>query len=90
MTDTRSNQVYIAFNALGVGVAYFMLTLSIWLTEVPLATKGFWGMGVFMLTLALVNLVKYRMDDRAGAERLARIEAARTDKLLQEYGTDPA
>ena len=90
MTDTRSNQVYIAFNALGVGVAYFMLTLSIWLTEVPLATKGFWGMGVFMLTLALVNLVKYRMDDRAGAERLARIEAARTDKLLQEYGSDPS
>ena len=90
MTDLKSNHVYIAFNALGVGVAYFMLTLSIWLTEVPLATKGFWGMGVFMLTLALVNLVKYRMDDRAGAERLARIEAAKTDKLLQEYGSDPA
>lgn len=86
----RSNQVYVAFNALGVGVAYFMLTLSIWLTDVPLATKGFWGMGVFMLTLVLVNLVKYRMDDRAGSERLARIEAAKTDKLLQEYGSDPA
>ena len=90
MTDTKSNHVYIAFNALGVGVSYFMLTLSIWLTDVPLATKGFWGMGVFLLTLALVNLVKYRMDERAGAERLARIEAAKTDKLLQEYGSDPA
>ena len=82
----KSTSIYTTFNGIGVATAYGMLALSLWLsTEVPLATKGFWGMGVFLLTLSLVNFVKYRMDERSAADRVALIEAARNEKLLAEY-----
>jgi hypothetical protein len=73
-------------NGLGIAVAYGMLGISLWLsTEVPLATKGFWGMAVLMLTLALVNFVKYRFDDKMSEDRIQRIEDAKNEKLLTDY-----
>lgn len=53
-------------DALGIAVAYFMLGLSIWMAPVDLSTKCFWAIGVFLLTLSLVNFVKYRMEEAAG------------------------
>ena len=85
MTDIKSINIYTQFNALGVATAYGMLALSIWLAPVDLSTKGFWGMGVFLLTLSLVNLVKYRQDARNSEEFQAKLEQARADKLLREY-----
>jgi hypothetical protein len=74
------------FNGAAVVVAYAMLGLSLWLSpDVPLSTKGFWGIGVLLLTLALVNFVKYRFDDRLSEDRITRLEAARNEKLLSEY-----
>ncbi|RED14296.1 hypothetical protein [Pontivivens insulae] len=86
----ESNSIYTLFNLAGVATAYVMLGLSIWLSDVPLSTKGFWGMGVFLLTLSLVNLVKYRIDDRAKADRIRQLEAARDDKLLSEFVSEKA
>lgn len=88
----RSDNTLIMFiNGLGVAVAYGMLGISLWLsTDVPLATKGYWGIGIMMLTLALVNFVKYRFDDRLSEDRLMRIEEARNEKLLEEFVTDKA
>ncbi|MEM1267744.1 MAG: hypothetical protein AAGI50_17195 [Pseudomonadota bacterium] len=83
--NTESNAIYITFNLAGIAVAYGMLGLSIWLAPVDISTKGFWAMGVFLLTLSLVNFVKYRVDDRASREKIARIEAARDEKLLADY-----
>lgn len=77
--------LYTMFNGLGVATAYFMLALSVWLAPVDLSTKGYWGMGVFLLTISLVNLVKYRMDERSAADRIAQIEAAKNEKILAEY-----
>ena len=72
--------------AQGVAVAYGMLGISLWLsTDVPLSTKGFWAMSVMMLTLALVNFVKYRFDDKMSEDRIQRIEDAKNEKLLSEY-----
>lgn len=85
MNDRASIRIYTMFNALGVATAYFMLALSVWLAPVDLSTKGFWGMGVFLLTLALVNLVKYRIDERHVGDRIAQIEAAKNERLLAEY-----
>ena len=83
------NAAIMSFNALGVAIAYGMLALSLWLsTEVPLATKGFWGMGVLLLTLSLVNFVKYRIENRHASDRVARLESARNEKLLSEYVSD--
>jgi hypothetical protein len=83
-----NNTVYIMFNSLGVITAYVMLTLSIWLAPVDLSTKGYWGMGIFLLTVALVNLVKYRLDDRIQAERLYKLETAKNEKIIQDYITE--
>ena len=83
-----NNTVYIMFNSLGVVTAYVMLTLSIWLAPVDLSTKGYWGMGIFLLTVALVNLVKYRLDDRIQAERLYKLETAKNERIIQDYITE--
>ena len=87
MTRNKSDNALIMFvNGAGVAVAYGMLAISLWLsTDVPLATKGFWGMAVLMLTLALVNFVKYRFDEKMSEDRINRIEEARNEKLLSEY-----
>ena len=83
-----NNQIYIMFNGLGVAIAYGMLALSVWLAPVDLSTKGYWGMGVFLLTCALVNLVKYRLDDRVQQERLYKLETAKNEKIIQDYITE--
>ncbi len=87
MLNKNSDNGLIMFvNLLGVGVAYAMLAISLWLsTDVPLSTKGFWAMSVMMLTLALVNFVKYRFDDKMSEDRIQRIEDAKNEKLLSEY-----
>jgi len=86
--STEATRVYTSFNMLGVMTAYGMLGLSMWFTDVPLSTKGFWAMGVFLLTLSLVNFVKYRSDDRASRDRVNQLEAAKTEKMLTDYVSD--
>ena len=90
MSVTKSDNSLIMFvNGAGVAIAYGMLGISLWLsTNVPLATKGFWGMAILMLTLALVNFVKYRFDEKLSADRINRIEEARNEKLLEDYVGD--
>lgn len=92
MAHNRSDNSLIMFvNGAGVAVAYGMLGISLWLSaDVPLATKGFWGMAVLMLTLALVNFVKYRFDEKLSEDRIQRLEDARNEKLLSEYVNDAA
>ncbi len=87
MNSNNNTGIYIFFNAIGVATAYFMLALSVWLAPVDLSTKGYWGMGIFLLTLALVNLVKYRLEDRMQQERLFKLEAAKNEKIVQDYMT---
>jgi hypothetical protein len=85
------NSLIIALNALGIVVAYGLLAISLWLsTEVPLATKGYWGMAVLLLTLSLVNVVKYRFDAQSNMDRIRLLEDARNERLLAEFVTDPA
>jgi len=90
MTNTKSdNALIMFFNGAAVLVAYGMLGLSLYLsTEVPLSTKGFWSIGILLLTLALVNFVKYRFDDRLSEDRIQRLEDARNEKRLSDYVSD--
>ena len=85
-TDENADHRFITFiNGAAVAFAYAMLALSLWLsTDVPLSTKGFWAMSVVLLTLALVNFVKYRFDARMKSDRILRIEEARNAKLLED------
>ena len=90
MLNQSENALIINFNLLGIFVSLGMLGLSIWLTPVALATKGFWAIGVLMLSMALVNFVKYRIEDRIREDRLQRLEDARNEKLLESYVSDQA
>jgi hypothetical protein len=83
--NNSNSAIYITFNAAGVLTAYGMLALSVWLAPVDLSTKGYWGMGIFLLTLSLVNFVKYRLEDRIQQEKLYRLEAAKNEKIIQDY-----
>lgn len=91
MARNKSDNALIMFvNGAGVAVAYGMLAISLWLsTDVPLSTKGFWAMSVMMLTLALVNFVKYRFDEKMADDRIQRIEEAKNEKLLEDYVGEP-
>ena len=89
MKKNNDNSLIMMINLLGVAVAYGMLGISLWLSpDVPLSTKGFWGMSVMMLTLALVNFVKYRFDEKLSEDRVRRLEEARDEKLLSDYVSD--
>lgn len=90
MLNKNDNSLIMFINGLGVAVAYGMLGISLWLsTDVPLSTKGFWAMSVMMLTLALVNFVKYRFDEKMSEDRIKRIEDAKNEKLLEDYVGEP-
>lgn len=86
-TSIRSdNTVIMFFNGVAVLIAYGMLALSLYMSpDVPLATKGYWGIGILLLTLSLVNFVKYRFDERLSEDRIQRLEEARNEKLLTDY-----
>ncbi len=88
MNPNSNSAIYILFNSIGVATAYAMLALSVWLAPVDLSTKGYWGMGIFLLTLALVNLVKYRLEDRMQNERIYKLEAAKNEKIISDYITE--
>ncbi|NIZ14037.1 hypothetical protein [Phaeobacter sp. HF9A] len=92
MFDARNdNALIINLNIVGVVLAYGMLGVSLWLsTEVPLATKGYWGMGILLLTLSLINVVKYRFDQRQSEDRIRRIEDVRNERMLEEALKDPS
>ena len=91
MARNKSDNALIMFvNGAGVAIAYGMLAVSLWLsTDVPLSTKGFWAMSVMMLTLALVNFVKYRFDEKMADDRIQRIEDAKNEKILEDYVGEP-
>lgn len=46
------------------------------------------GMGILLLTLSLINVVKYRFDAKSSEDRIYRIEEARNEKLLEEALND--
>ena len=90
-SDQNDNTLIMFLNGCGVAIAYGLLGISLWLsTEVPLATKGYWGMGILLLTISLINVVKYRFDAKSSEDRIYRIEEARNEKLLEDSLNDTA
>jgi hypothetical protein len=86
----NENALITNLNIAGVVIAYGMLGISLWLsTEVPLSTKGYWGMGILLLTLSLINVVKYRFDIRQSEDRIRRIEDIRNERMLEDALKEP-
>ena len=91
MSNMRNENALITnLNIAGVVIAYGMLGISLWLsTEVPLSTKAYWGMGILLLTLSLINVVKYRFDIRQSEDRIRRIEDIRNERMLEDALKEP-
>ena len=85
MQSNDTNQIYILFNGAAVVAALFLLSLSLWLAPVDISTKGYWGMGIVLLIGSLVNLVKYRTDDRNAQSVVRQLEQAKNEKLIKDY-----
>jgi hypothetical protein len=86
MNISSDRTLIIGLNMAGVALAYILLGASLWLsTDVPLSTKGYWGMGVVLLTLSLINVVKYRFDVVASDDRISKLEQAKNERLLETY-----
>lgn len=83
--NNESNGLYTLFNAGGAFISYAMLGGSLWYAPVDFSTKGYWAMGILLLTISLVNVVKYRLDDRASGDRINKLEAAKAEKILEDY-----
>jgi len=90
MTKIKTdNSMIMGLNALGVVAAYVLLGFSLYLSvDVPLSTKGYWGMGIVLLTLSLINVVKYRFDAQATEDRIRQLEEAKNEKLLEDFVTE--
>ena len=80
-----SNTIYTMLNVAGVLIAYAMLGGSLYYAPVDFSTKGYWAMGILLLTISLINTVKYRLDDRNSEDRIAKLEAAKAENILAEY-----
>jgi hypothetical protein len=80
-----STQLYVYLNLAAVLIAYAMMGGSLWYAPVDFSTKGYWGMGILMLSISLINVVKYRFDDMNRQDKINRIEEAKNDKLLSDY-----
>ena len=80
------NTLIMMVNLAGVAASYIMLAVSLYMSpDVPLATKGYWAIGILMLTLSLVNFVKYRFDYQVNQDRIRQIEDAKIEKILQDF-----
>ncbi|NOR63458.1 MAG: hypothetical protein GQ535_13315 [Rhodobacteraceae bacterium] len=80
-----SNSIYTMLNVSGVLIAYAMLAGSLYYAPVDFSTKGYWAMGILLLTISLINTVKYRLDDRNSEDRISKLEAAKAENILAEY-----
>jgi len=88
-TTNNDNKIVMLLNAGGVIAAYALLIISLYKSvDVPLATKGYWGIAVLMLTISLVNFVKYMFDFRMNDDRIKQLEDAKNEKLLEDFVSD--
>ncbi|MEM7440718.1 MAG: YiaA/YiaB family inner membrane protein [Pseudomonadota bacterium] len=80
-----NNQLIIWLNIAGVLIAYAMMGGSLWYAPVDFSTKGYWGMAILMLSVSLINAVKYRFEDHANQDRIRQLEDAKNEKILRDY-----
>lgn len=83
------NSLIIGLNLLGVIAAYALMAISLYImTEINLSTKGFWGVSILLLTVCLINFVKYWFEARQTEDRIRLLEEAKNERLLAEFVTD--
>ena len=70
--------IIIALGAMVFGIT--MLPLDIWI-------KGYFGMGLFFLVSSTISVSKTLRDKHEFDRIINRVEEAKTEKILKEYGS---
>ena len=79
------SKTWISYNYACVFIAYIMLSFSLFLMPINLATKGYLAMGIVFLSGSIVSLVKTLHDLRVQREVSSKLERAKQDQLLKDY-----
>jgi hypothetical protein len=83
---TQSSGGWITFTYAQFGAAIFMTALGIWAMPVELMIKGYLLMSSVFLVGSTFTLAKTVRDEHEARRFAARIDEARTEKLLMEVG----
>ena len=83
---SEHSKMYVTFCYFCVIVALAMLGGSLWFMPVNFATKGYLGMGILFLCGSLVTLIKTLRDIQESEKSLAKLEKAKNEQLLTEFG----
>jgi hypothetical protein len=78
------SQSWIVFTYVAFAAALAMVVGGIILTPLELAMKGYLTMGVVMLVQSCITLTKTIRDNEEAGKLAARIEDAKTERLLMD------
>ena len=85
--STAANSgAWLTFTYAQFGAAAFMAAVGIWAMPVDLMIKGYMTMASVFLVGSAFTLAKTVRDEHEAKRFAARIEEARTEKLLMEVG----
>ena len=78
LEDLLEREILRALGAMIFGI--FMLPLDLWI-------KGYFSMGLFFLVSSTISVSKTLRDKHEYDRIINRVEEAKTEKILKEYGT---
>ena len=84
--SSTSSAGWVTFSYAQFGFAAFMAALGIWAMPVELMVKGYLMMSSVFLVGATFTLAKTVRDEHEAKRFAARLEEARTERLLMEVG----
>jgi hypothetical protein len=83
---TSNTGAWLSFTYAQFGFAAFMAALGIWFVPVDIVAKGYMMMTNVFLVGSTFTLAKSVRDEHEARRFAARLEEARTEKLLMEVG----
>lgn len=86
ISPTANTNGWITFTYAQFAAAIFMTALGIWAMPVELMVKGYMMMSAVFLIGSTFTLAKTVRDEHEAKRFAARIDEARTEKLLMEVG----
>ena len=74
------------YSYVSFAVSLAMLLAGVWIIPVDLAMKAYFTMGIFFLTGSCFTLAKTLRDNYEAEKLHNKIEAAKTEQILKEFG----
>ncbi|MGJ8724062.1 MAG: YiaA/YiaB family inner membrane protein [Roseibacillus sp.] len=90
MKQTRlyaDSSAWVSFTKMSFLISLGAMVLGIVMLPLDLWIKGYFGMGVFFLVSSTISVSKTLRDKHEYDRIINRVEEAKTEKILKEYGT---